>query len=473
MAPPQPHTSPPPTPSPQHRTHWDPQRVRSRPSDELENTSIARPAAAALVATGKLSSPSAISPLTPQLSGRRCLQDDELCNSGLFRHQESASPSKSDQFDASAGAVDCQFSERSYATAQAELQRRRGGHRRLPSSFRELFQGESAPLSLALFPLGRTDERDTAECMSPAPDGYGPPPMESPRPSPGRAFPWFRIKTSATASPITSAATSPILAQTPAMEEDELIHLDINRALFPHGPTDAFDPASFNDLLMNAQTLVMRLQHAYKTKCDQVRETRSQPSDSQDQLEETTTRAHHLKLQLDDMAAQATEQNRAMQTINGQLLKERQRRKELEDIVQAAPALRLDGAPDPTVPDGRREASYSNSDNASYSTDSGFESGDDGTAESIFSRTITPSSSAGTALTSPAPSTADLRAASAEQDKPISATGVCICQSKAEREIASFVLPILKDENRLLKCRVLELEDAIDGCLDVVSGLCG
>src|SRR3546814_13961587 len=46
--------------------------------------------------------------------------------------------------------------------------------------------------------------------------------------------------------------------------DDPLLTLDMQSALFPYGPVDPLNPASFNDLLSAAEALISTYQNAYR-----------------------------------------------------------------------------------------------------------------------------------------------------------------------------------------------------------------
>src|SRR5262249_14192470 len=104
---------------------------------------------------------------------------------------------------------------------------------------------------------------------------------------------------------------------------DPLINLDINSALFPHGPPDPFDPASFNDLLTNAEALISRLQAGYKAKCVALESLRSEQDVQDEELDEAETRARHLRTQLEEMGRKREEAERINEELADTLMRER------------------------------------------------------------------------------------------------------------------------------------------------------
>ena len=183
-----------------------------------------------------------------------------------------------------------------------------------------LFKGSSAPVQVGLH--SSRQQEDTDEAV----DGSSSPRMANKRPSMARL-------SSARTSWFGSGAISDQYRQ-PVTTEDphnELLDLNIQDALFPHGAVDPLDPASFNDLLFNAESLISRLQAAYRAEKRHFDNFIAERSAQDDEVEEAKVRARHLKLQLDDMAAKAAEQDAAARALGEELAREKLRREEEED----------------------------------------------------------------------------------------------------------------------------------------------
>ena len=193
------------------------------------------------------------------------------------------------------------------------------------------------------------------------------------------------------------------------------------------------------------------------------------------------TRARHLKMQLDGMTAKFAEQDEAMMNLVDELAQEKQARREDEEARKRT--LRVVG--DVTSPSsGHRGLSRSNT-----VSDSGFESEDDSSADSVFSRRtgarspIMSMSSASTTSSSDVYRTHDFQVPastapiahprlpySQHTTKGIPVHSCTNCEGVRASE-AWGIASMLKEENEGLKHRVGELEGALDGCLDVVGRL--
>lgn len=134
-----------------------------------------------------------------------------------------------------------------------------------------------------------------------------------------RRFSWFGGNSNATQKP-TAVSPAPT----------EAISLDLlsapNTLLFPLGAPSPTSPTAYPELLANATALISRLQLAYKTQSEALHTARSEASLQAEESEESATRAAHLKLQLEAMAARAGEQDQAMRAMAAELALEKQRR---------------------------------------------------------------------------------------------------------------------------------------------------
>jgi hypothetical protein len=230
--------------------------------------------------------------------------------------------------------------------------------------------------------------------------------------------------------------------------DDPLLNLNITNALFPHGPADPLDPTSFHDLLTSAESLFATFQSSYKARCAELRDMRAEASVQRDEVEEAETRAQHLKMQLDGMAAQVAAQERKADMLERMLQEERNRRRHSEEIEESRrTSIRL-----------VRDSEETNWKRNHAGSDSGFES--DG--ESVFSAS-SPTIGSDTTVSS------DER--HEQHVEKISMTNLQHNAAPAAfLDRSTFGNADLRNENQQLKARILELEDAVEGCLNMVSG---
>lgn len=287
-----------------------------------------------------------------------------------------------------------------------------------------------------------------------------------------------------------SAIPPPVPSPTYHNPSDELLNLNISQALFPHGPADPLAPSSFNDLLSNAESLLSRFQTSYRQLSTALVDARAEQSAQDDELDEAETRVRHLKSQLETMAARASEQDEQMRRLMEELMFERRARQEEEAARKRSLALVKGHAtreqaechsPGPEIP--RRRNRVSNSD---VSVDSGFESECETDTGSIFSRTNCMSPT-GTDLSSVAES--DDRDVTPKSKKPQATQrrstydkvrdgavdlekggwGCSNCEGGSQASVWGR-LAREREENSVLRRRVGELEEAVEGALNVVDG---
>jgi hypothetical protein len=217
--------------------------------------------------------------------------------------------------------------------------------------------------------------------------------------------------------------------------EDPMLSLDIHSNLFPLGEPDSMNPSAFHDLLANAESVIMSLQAAYRTKCQEVLQLQAQNSEQAEELDESETRNRHLKSQLDDISSRMANNE---QDLQRKVTQEQEKREDMEFRWRHA------------VED-RSPRSWT-----SENSDSGFES--DGESE----------------LKSPKSDHFFL--SEAESSPAIRTLGspILLAQSKtmdydsvnsSARNSLLFPLGGLKTENEELKIRVAELEAVVDSCL--------
>lgn len=291
----------------------------------------------------------------------------------------------------------------------------------------------------------------------------------------------------------------------PEPADDELLNLDVTAALFPPGSSDLNDQGAFDTLRNNADNIVRQLQGAYKQRTFALYEAMADKDETQEELEETKTLMAHLKTQLDGMAERVFQQDKAIKSMAEDLEQERQlRQKENEAHCHFV----VKPADDDTNSDlgGELRAPTTNfkrASNCTLASDSGFESGDESIADSVFSResigsprsTITAPSPNLSQIALPTPTSAPMMPAQKDRNpiatprshqsaydrvlKGIASSGLtrsrkgnisnCTNCHGVPASEAWGALGVLKDENKGLKVRVGELEMVIDDCLSVVG----
>ncbi|QSZ34930.1 hypothetical protein DSL72_007792 [Monilinia vaccinii-corymbosi] len=310
------------------------------------------------------------------------------------------------------------------------------------------------------------------------------------------------------------------------LNNDEYINLDIHSSLFPPGQSDPFSPAAFKGLLLNAEGLLLKLQTVYKLRTIEYHEMKAEKDAQGEELEEAETRAKHLKLQLEDMAKKFNEQDTAMEELVNQLAGEKQARMEERDQIiaqmkRAQEAERISkhrasccstaGEEDLGLPQDER----ANWRKSAGSTDLSSESDDDtasGGGESVFSRCRSPTFTVSTIMTrdstrdSLRDSIPDIslplgRVGALQKDAQYTSNPTIVVPTKPKPQTSTFkkilgigssepspthecakcgglgasmawdTIGLLRAENKGLKDRVVELEGAVEGALDICGGL--
>jgi hypothetical protein len=319
-----------------------------------------------------------------------------------------------------------------------------------------------------------------------------------------------------------SPKSPPTIVQVPQGVTDELLTLDINAALFPHGPVDPFSPSAFKNLLQNAEGLLTKLQSAHKQRITSLHELSEEKSALADELEEAETRATHLKRQLEGMASRVMQQDEEIGNLKAELAAERRARADEKEAREKSIALVKSHRATPSnsslvsstadtedleVP-VRGSQKWRQSDSSEILSES-----DDDSTESVFSRSMSPTLSTMSAITTP-----ELGYVTQKNMTPVVKTdavhiamdlqksirprpvqqrstfqkilgrGTEVAKEAREEELGTAdegckncrggpasvawdTVGLMKAENRGLKERVGELEDAVDGALDFVAGL--
>ena len=292
----------------------------------------------------------------------------------------------------------------------------------------------------------------------------------------------------------------------PIAGDDELLTLNVEAALFPAGlpdEKDVFSPAAFKNLQANALGLATRFQNAYRRRTQSQQLLDSEASAQKDELDEADTRAHLLRLQLEELARKAEERESIIQQLLEELTAEKKARAE-----ERAARERAFAAHGPK----------SMSDDTALSEDLGVEADqrlkkwrksietDEESVEdaSVFSRsrspTIAPSVFDGSIADHPPPPPPKVMAIGPprprtsqqmsmfqkvfkglagetvrEEDEgvvmgPGGRRGCMNCKGQ-DSGMAWNTVSLLRDENKGLKQRVGQLEAAVEGALDVVNGV--
>jgi hypothetical protein len=269
-----------------------------------------------------------------------------------------------------------------------------------------------------------------------------------------------------------------------ADEDDELVNLNISHALSPNGPRDVLDPASFHELLHTAEQLLYRYREAYRAQATRIHDLETEQDVQDEELDEAETRAKHLKVQLDDMAARAAEHQIRMQELKKELEEERILRKQ-EDEARLRSVSLIRG---PSCAQNQRSHVLRQqkrlSAASSIATDSGFESEDDsGSETSAFIHANRTSDSIGTvqslAFAEPLQATVmtitrpNIHRRQSTYDKVIEqyrSKQSMTCARTTVGNIGDWdTVKQVKEENAALRRRCYELEEAVNDSLDMLG----
>ena len=258
----------------------------------------------------------------------------------------------------------------------------------------------------------------------------------------------------------------------PAELHDEFLDLDIPSAFSPVKPTEPLSPTTFKSLQVNAESLLTRMQTAYKERSIALRHLTAERDAEIEEREGTETRCQAFKVQLDDLAGRLKEQDDAMMDLVDQLANERRLRREEEQGRKRTITL---------VRNTKRERL------STATTASTCDSDDESSSESVFSRRLgasSPSMSMSSVSVMSSPEVhqpPELPAAITPQmartygglaSHPLahakSSTSCRKCHSPKDLE-AWNVVSMLKEENSALKERISDMEGALDGCLNILG----
>lgn len=294
----------------------------------------------------------------------------------------------------------------------------------------------------------------------------------------------------------------------PEPADDEFLNLDISAAL-SYPESDVSSNEALDSLRDQATTVLQRIQEAYKQRTFAMHQALADRNEKLEELEETRARVDHLKVQLDGMAVKVLDQEKAIKAMAEELEQERlmRKREESRNCSRTMRAVPLeDDSPSLVLQTPHRGGKRTS--HGTFTSDSGFESGDESVAESVFSHKECVESPT-PALTAPSPNLSQV-ALSAPASLPAPMTSIqknlvaattnsatmrsstyervikgiastrlgssfvgnanncSICHGVSASEAWS-VMGVLKDENRGLKTRLGELELVIDDCLGLVG----
>ncbi|PGH10121.1 hypothetical protein AJ80_07571 [Polytolypa hystricis UAMH7299] len=309
----------------------------------------------------------------------------------------------------------------------------------------------------------------------------------------------------------TSKAQEPKSHDLPEPADDKFLNLDIGAALFPSGSHGPSSPDAVKTLQDNAEKLIRELQSAYKVRTFALHEALAEKTEQGEELEETRSRLQNIKSQLDGMAEKVLEQDKAMKKLAEELKFERQRRQEEAEYRQRSATLvqsseHIGDEHSLEVISPKRHAKRSSG--ATFNSDSGFDSGDESTTESIFSRrndtvyspsiitrasgasspdilsprnTLPPVAQAHLPPSKPTASAPPQKQSTYDKvikgissgsfigSSPFSFSKCSNCHGATASE-AWNVVSILKEESKGLKTRISDLECAVEECITLVGG---
>ncbi|KAK2744956.1 hypothetical protein FQN57_004086 [Myotisia sp. PD_48] len=365
-----------------------------------------------------------------------------------------------------------------------------------------LFQGDSTPIKRAFWattpekgPNSELNDPSGADSSSSTPTKF------SMNMNVGASL--KQVKSSNPFSFFTSKAQPHQKAALPEPAEDEFLNLDIDSTLFPAYLADLPPEEAASKFQIHAENLVRELQTAYKLRTFALHEALAEKQAQEEELGEAQSRVENIKHQLDGMAARVLEQDKAIGTLTEELRLQQQTQQHHDQYI---PSEQFEVYGHQLAhPQSRHTKNFSA---ATIVSDSGFESGDESVAESVFSRENDDAASVTTRLstvslsnipTSMRPPPLVLPPTKAASPKPqispsretaygrvlkgISSSGIgssinaltssisrCPnCRANGSTD-ASTVTSNLREENRLLKRRILELEAAIDDCILLAGG---
>ncbi|PFH55929.1 hypothetical protein XA68_17381 [Ophiocordyceps unilateralis] len=312
------------------------------------------------------------------------------------------------------------------------------------------------------------------------------------------------------ASSVTAAIKGLASGTAAGPQDEELLTLDLEAALFPSGAPaegDCFSPAAFKNLQMNAAGLLRRFQAAYQRRDTAFQELRAELDAQDDEHSEAETRARHLKKQLEEMAHKADENEAIIRSLVQQLNDEKKPRLEERRTgdKRHVPSMMSAASEDLAVEEDQRRSARRSSGLTAKSDTSSDTDEDSIEAASVFSRCRSPTSTLCTLEVAPsmdmpplppppphvkpavlgAPRTPKqsqpqmstiqklfkgMSGDTAKTDNQRGSNSCRNCQGQ-DASVAWDTASLLRIENRGLKQRVGELEEAVEEALDAVKGI--
>ncbi|RDA91920.1 hypothetical protein CP533_1284 [Ophiocordyceps camponoti-saundersi (nom. inval.)] len=388
------------------------------------------------------------------------------------------------------------YSSRQSWTSPAKMVLTGDNHRRAPHTGAHHSQ-RNRPSSL------RTTSFDTSppRMRRSPPNSSTPSSPGLPRDSTPSRFPFLASSVSAAIKGLTSgnAAGPP---------DEDLLSLDIEVALFPSGAPsdgDCFSPAAFKNLQMNAAGLLRRFQTAYQRRDKAFQELRAERDAQDEEQSEAETRTRHLKKQLEEMAHKADENEAIIRSLVQQLNEEKKSRIEARRTgdKRHVPSMMSAASEDLAVEEDQRRSARRSSGLTAKSDTSSDTDEDSIEVASVFSRCRSPTSTLCTLDATPStdaappPPPSHLKPAmlgpprTPKQSQPQMSTiqklfkgmssdapkvddqrGPQSCRNcqGQDASVAWDTASLLRIENRGLKQRVGELEEAVEEALDAVNG---
>ena len=234
-----------------------------------------------------------------------------------------------------------------------------------------------------------------------------------------------------------------IIEEDEADKEDELLHLDLEKELFPDGvPSHDLVPSeAYDALISNASRLFLRMQQAYGEKAATLREYRNLEKEDDEELDEAKERARHLKLQLDGMSGKVAESREETRRLRQELSESRHTIKD-EVSFHGLRVVSAEGEESILFDETRDAPSHSDADDTESIS-----------AASEWS--AAPSTSSFTSMS---------HKSSSGQHTPRS-------WGNANSAFMRDGHLSLSEENQRLKARIAELEETVNGCLGLVESL--
>ncbi|EFE40433.1 hypothetical protein TRV_04916 [Trichophyton verrucosum HKI 0517] len=379
-----------------------------------------------------------------------------------------------------------------------------------------LFQGESTPMRLGLISSPRSDRgasddimHDTSPSLERSSRNSSP---SSPTKLSGNMNVSASLRQVASGNPFSFFTSKSQQAQReslPELANDKLLNLDIKSILCHPSFADLPPEEALHSFRANAENLLREFQESYKLRTFALHGAVAEKNAQEDELEDAQSRIKNIKSQLDGMAARVVEQDKALKALTEELKAERQK---YQDEIKTKQQQQQKQPEDAATPTRHSKGTHSkNSSGVTITSDSGFDSGDESIAESVFSRENDDGASVNTrfsavSMASPsATATQPSPAVSAPTSSPStpkaaqpapqresaygrvlkgissSALGTSFnaltssrlkcpdCRANGSSD-ASTVTSILREENRYLKNRIIDLENAVEECISLVGG---